>query len=342
MQEFILGGYTKHANDGLYKIDFDAKTAEFTNKTLIAKLENPTYVCLDESKTYLFAINTKAEGEAGIVAFKKDAEGEFKKVDEIYPFSNAACHLSFREQSKTIYAANYHLGQIEVYSFKNERLSHIQTIEQSGRSIHPNQDSSHIHFVGFNNYETLLFAADLGADTVSTYDVDRAGYLSLASVAELPAGTGPRHLVLSKDQKFMFVNGELNSTTNVFSVSRTGQLKLLDTYLNIPEEEVSHAASAAIRLSSDDRFLYVSSRYFNKITVFKVDRNEGKLERIQVIDAFGKVPRDFNFDYTENYLLVAHRDSPKLVVFNRDKQSGKLSLNNRDARADECVCIAQA
>ena len=48
-------------------------------------------------------------------------------------------------------------------------------------------------------------------------------------------------------------------------------------------------------MSNDGKFLYLSNRGHNSITVFKI-KNDHTLELIQRISTFGEFPRDFNWD----------------------------------------------
>lgn len=341
-QTYILGGYTRRINTGIHKIKFDASKGEFTTPELIDELNGPTFVCLNKNKNLLFAINQDDDKNAGIVAYKKDLANKWIEVDRCNGSEVSGCHISFREESQTIYVANYHQGQIDVYQLLSDELTHIQQVKHNGSSIHPNQQSAHVHFTGFNKDESLLFACDLGSDTVSTYSVDSTGQLTLKSELKVEPGTGPRHLVISKNEKYVYINGELNNTTIVAKLSDYGDLTVTQTINNIPEEKIEESAGAAIRLSNDERFLYVSTRFYNVITVFEVNHEDGSLTHIQTMDTMGQIPRDFILSDDDNYLLIAHQDSDHISVFTRCSKTGKIKFHNNDTRAPECVCIQRA
>lgn len=340
MQNYILGGYTRRINDGLYSIDFDPETGRFSDKKLIAELDSPTYVCLNEDKTLLFAIDSDELG--GIKVFKRDENSDWQELTSIYDLVSAGCHLSFRDSSQTLYVANYHTGAIDVYKLDGDVMTNIQTIQHFGSGPHKNQDNPHVHYTGLNQDHTLLLTCDLGTDHVTSYSVNDEGLLEEAHTIMLPAGTGPRHLVLSADEKFAYVNGELNSTTNVLSLSEDGEFALLEIYENIPSEEIERSASAAIRLTQDGKFLYVSSRFYNAITVYAISEDGVHLEKIQVIDSGGEIPRDFTLSSNDEYVLVAHQDTDNLVVFKRNAETGQLEKLPEEGHANECVCILEA
>lgn len=340
-QSFILGGYTKRVNKGIHSIEFNSEEGTFSESQLIAELNGPTYVGLSQAKDLLFAIH-KEDDKGGIVAFKKDDQGHWQELTAGYGENGTGCHISYREESQTVYVSNYHAGVIDVFKLDGDQLNLVQTVQHSGSSVHANQDASHVHFAGLNAKQNLLFVCDLGTDFVHTYNVDADGQLSLSSEVKLEAGTGPRHLVLNSTEDYAYIIGELANTTTVASVDSDGKLTLLETYQNIPQDKVEESAGAAIRLTKDNRFLYVSTRFHNVLTVFEVTTDGASLTKVQEIDTQGEIPRDFNLDETESYVLVAHQDTDHLSVFKRSAETGKLTFENNSTLAAECVCIASA
>lgn len=336
IQQFLLGGYTKRQNPGIQHIEFDAEKATFSTPHTIAELDSPTYLALDRSGTLLFSI-LKAEGKGGVQAFKR-IENEWQPITRCLNTETSGCHITYREASHTVYVANYHLGQIDSYHFNNDELTPLQTIKHQGSGPHPDQASARLHFVGLNKAENLLFACDLGSDKVVTYLIDQSGKLTLNDEIQLPKGTGPRHLIIDNKETYAYVVGELNSTTISLHISPDGKLTYVERYLNIPKEAVEKAHGAAIRLTSDGRFLFVSSRFYNAIIVFRV-LPEGKLEKVQVINSRGEIPRDFILDETERYLLVPHQDTDNIAVFEIDQTTGQCQFLHNLTIAPECVCI---
>jgi len=91
-----------------------------------------------------------------------------------------------------------------------------------------------------------------------------------------------------------------------------------------PENFNGSASSAAIKISPDGNFLYLSHRGdLNSISVYKILKN-AELDFVERVSTGGKEPRDFSIDPLGNFLLVAHEESHNIVLFERDKISGKL------------------
>jgi len=65
----------------------------------------------------------------------------------------------------------------------------------------------------------------------------------------------------------------------------------------------------------------------------------GKLERIQIESTQGRTPRNFAIDPTGRHLLAADQDSDRIVAFNRDPRTGKLSAAGKTVEVPSPVCL---
>ena len=205
-----------------------------------------------------------------------------------------ACHLCVEKDD--VYIVNYLSGNI----VKNGEI-----IEQrQGKSVHPiRQSEPHTHFVG-GTVDGYLVVCDLGTDTLAIYDKN----LRLISESKAPSGYGIRHLVFSKDGKYMYAANELVPSVSVFEYAK-GKAELVNTVkINCKNEK---ANGAAIRLSDDGKYLYVSLREENAICVYQVSGKS--LTLLQKTDCGGNSPRDF--DICGNNLIVCNEKSGNVVVY---------------------------
>ncbi|MGF3065987.1 lactonase family protein [Facklamia sp. P13055] len=338
-EKYFLGGYTRRVNEGLTSITFDSQKETFTERELIDTIQNPTYLALSKDNRYLFTIE-KEEPFSGVAVYKKKHNDTWIKKNYFYHTKAAGCHLFYLDSKKVLYLSNYHEGTIEIYHLNDDEIKHIQTVTHDGSSVHPNQTQSRIHFTSTFNQDKFLYVCDLGSDKIYVYSLAENGSIShLEQSLNIPAGTGPRHLAIHPNQKFIYIIGELNNTTILCHLKQNGHLEIIESYHNIPTDSHPEATGAAIRISKDGNFLYVSTRYQDQITLFGVDKTSGKLSLLQSISSYGKVPRDFCLSHDEKYLIVAHQDSDYLTLFKRNSASGIISLTDTKAYAPECVCI---
>ena len=93
-------------------------------------------------------------------------------------------------------------------------------------------------------------------------------------------------------------------------------------------------------VSADGKFLYASNRgESNTIAIFEIDQKNGSIALVGHQSTLGKTPRNFNFDPTGNFLLVANQNSDDIVVFKVDKKTGLLSDSGKRIKAGNPVCV---
>ena len=139
---------------------------------------------------------------------------------------------------------------------------------------------------------------------------------------KVPAGAGPRHLAFHPNGKFVYVVNELGNTVTAFNW-KDGKLAQLQDIGTLPKDFTSESYTAEIRVHPSGRFLYVSNRGHNSITLFEV-RDSGQLTFITTFPTGGDWPRNFEIDPTGKWLIVANERSNHLQVFRIDQATGIL------------------
>lgn len=332
----LFGGYTRRINKGIHQASFDDQTGSLENSRLIAALENPTYLCTNQAGNIIFSL-AQCEKQAGLVVLRFDKD-EWVCVSELLAPQINGCHIIYNERRQAIYISNYHEGTIDVYQFVNNQLNHRQRIQHHQTSVLAKQDQSRIHFADFSKDDRWLYACNLGGDILHQYRMLEDGQLEAVENYATPEGMGPRHFVLHPQLDLMYVIGEFNNRVALYTIQKDGHLTYQKSYDNIPSNLKDGASGAAIRISQDGRFLYTSTRYTNFISVYAID-DQGYLDRIQLIDTVGQVPRDFIIDPSQNYIIVPHQDSDFVSIFKRHPQKGTLKFLSNDVEIPESVCI---
>lgn len=93
------------------------------------------------------------------------------------------------------------------------------------------------------------------------------------------------------------------------------------------------------------RFVIVSNRGHQSITVFRVKHKGPKRGELQTVGCFhtrGETPRHFQFDHSGQYLLVANQDSDSIAVFNFNLSNGEVKYSGNEYRVPSpnfvCCC----
>ena len=325
----LVGTYTNTCDSkGIYVYDFDANSGEFKLKNSSENVVSPSYLSVSANNKFIYAVNENGT-QSAVSAFGYDSKtGKLKLLNTNTSLGADPCHII--NDDKNVIVANYSGGSIVVFK-KNADGSITegqQLIQHEGKG--PNaarQEKAHVHMVVFSQDKKFVLSNDLGQDKIFIYKYNAASkheILTLKTTVDVKSGSGPRHLTFSKDGKFVYLVQELDGTLTTFSYDKTGSLKLVKETNIIPKDFKGANSSAAIKISPDGNFLYVSDRGdVNAITVYKILKT-GNLEKVEQVSTQGKGPRDFAIDPTGNYLLVGHQYTNDIIIFKRDKTTGKL------------------
>lgn len=288
-------------------------------------------------------------------------------------------------------ASNYDSGSVSVLKL-NLPTAVLQSPSQIiDHNLHRRALPAHAHQCVISN--GVAHVCDLGHDKIYSYAMSTVctdHILSLQGEYCLPAGSGPRHLVVDRAGAWAYVLNELSSTVAAVRVHP-------DTYLlassDIDSDDISRGtdssrfifstlpmgvsptdmAGAAILLSDDGRFLYVSNRDVSpdtasdlasdrsSISVFAIGDNGSSLQLIQTASARGRHPRHMTFVthtktnagmvanvesvgeltetvQTQQVLLVANKDSQNFAVFPLDARTGQLLEGDAVVSACDPLC----
>ncbi len=140
---------------------------------------------------------------------------------------------------------------------------------------------------------------------------------------KLPDGCGPRHMIFHSNGQLAYVLSELSSQVFVLLYNADEGFTVLQTINALEQDDIASDA-AAIRISSDNRFLYTSNRGEDSIALFHINEDTGLLERISNTSSGGQHPRDFIL--AGSLLLCANRDSDNIVVYQVSDRDGTIEL----------------
>lgn len=335
LEKILLGTYTRRESEGIYQITLDTDKKELVDLQLVTKENSPTYLARSKSG-HLYTV-TAVDGKGGAGAYNADNQFLNAVTEEGAPL----CYVAVDEKRQLVYGANYHKGEVNVYQIlaDGSLVATDAVFHDEPTGSHANQDKPHVHYTDLTP-DGRLAVCDLGTDRVYTYDVSDEGKLTEVAVYVAKDGTGPRHLAFHPNEKVAYLFGELDSTLVVLTYdAATGQFTEVQKISTLPEEFDAFNGGAAIRVTSDGRFLYLSNRGHDSIAVFSLDEEGTKATFIEHVPTEGKIPRDFAIDPSENFLVVANQDSDNLTLFARNAQNGTLTLLQKDVYAPECVCV---
>jgi 6-phosphogluconolactonase len=320
----FVGTYTSGPSKGIYAFHFDSSTGKLTNPSLAVETSNPSFLVVHPNGRFLYAVNENRDG--AVSAFQIES-GKLSLKNSVASKGAGPCHISLDRTGRWIFAANYDSGSVAVFPIREDgSLGEASGfVQHTGSSVdHQRQQGPHAHMAVALPNNHFVLVPDLGLDQVLVYRFDAThGALMAAGAGKLSPGSGPRHLVFSRDGKFVYVLTEMTATVDSFRWSTSsGSMEPAGTTPMLPDY-TGAKAGAEIAIDSSGRFLYASNRGDNSIAIFRIHGE--KLTLAGHASTGGKTPRNFALDPSGNFLLAANQDSGSIVAFRIDKKSGALT-----------------
>ena len=345
----LVGTYDSPKSEGIYIYKFNSNdgTAKELSHT---KTSNPSFIDVSKNGKYVYAVNENADkknkaGEVSSFYFNRYSN-KLVLLNKQSSEGNHPCHLSIDNTGKNIAVANYSTGNVSMFTINKDGSidSAKQTIQHYGSGADSTrQKSAHAHSVYFSKNNRKLFVADLGIDKVLIYDIiSKTNYVEPKSVIALQfdKGTGPRHIAFNKNETAIYVLEELSGNIAVYNKDLKKYFQKVQSISNKPDTFKGFAGSADIKITADGNFLYASNRgESNTIAIFKINKTNGTLILVGHQSTMGIAPRNFNFDPTEKYLLVANQQTDEIVIFKRDIETGLLTDTQNRIKVGKPVCI---
>ncbi len=271
----FVSGYTPDAlGPGMASFELMPDGAVGQKLVESTNVVNPSFVIAGEG--YLVAVEEKPSGN--VVVLNPLSLGV---VGRASTGGADSCHVALLERE--VWVANYSSGDVSVLPLSGLLAGEKESATLVPRMLaHPGsgpvtgrQEQSHAHQVTATPWGTALIA-DLGADRIDEYALAGGKYALLGS-AQLPPGTGPRHIALKGE--YMLVAGELDGYLHVMRKTPRDHggdyfwRWLFRSALAENQQAVDNAGEfypSHIQLSSDGRKLYAAVRGPNTLVVLDV------------------------------------------------------------------------
>jgi 6-phosphogluconolactonase len=327
---FVYIGTDTDATDntakGIYQAVWDAVSGTLTAPVLSTETLRPVY--LAGRGRHVYSVNEINGAHDTITVFARSFGGRLRVLNSVEAKGVGPTYISIHPTGNAAYVANYGNGSVTSFRILADgRLSDPVSHDQhTGSGPKPEQKGPHAHSAVVSPDGNYLLVNDLGADTIYIYSISPQhpeNFTPHGKWSALP-GSGPRHIVFSRDGQTVYSVNELASTVDVLSWdAKAGVLAAVSSVSTLAEGFTGTSSAAEILLSPDGRYLYVSNRGEDTVAVFSV--GEKGITFLQRIGSGGKTPRYTALSPDGKWLLAANLDSANIVVFQRDAATGKLS-----------------
>ena len=357
---FYVGSYTnfdilahlpnnKKTGEGIYCFDFNEGEIEY--KYLIPA-ENPAVLSYHPLNKDLVYSLTEGIIDNGLIQGYNIKDNNNKLI--IHEFTSwhskgkSTCYLKIDPITyQYAISINYWEGSLDLFKLnKNGKLlNHINHINHNNLTLYNKNErrqvknredhwvnrqvGAHAHSIHY--WGNKVYIPDLGENSIFQYNFNpveenEKNVLQYEKQIKLKPGCGPRHMVFSKKWNCAYVSNELNSSVCVLELVNNSMkvIQYENTYNKDKIKNIKNYVSE-IAISKDERFIYISNRGVDIISIFKIIQS-GKLKYINSISTYGKTPRHFVITPDNKYIISANQDSNSLVVFKRNIENGMLSL----------------
>ncbi|MGL4632650.1 MAG: lactonase family protein, partial [Leadbetterella sp.] len=301
-------------------------------------IPNPTYVCTNAMQNRVYAVSETTKGK--VYSLSLDRSFGFRPLNSVSTKGEDPCHVILDKTEKWLFASNYSGGSMSVFPILADgSIGGLHFTESfPGRGPHKGrQEKSHIHMVNISDDNTRVYVADLGTDKVYVYAFDAgSGQLVRQKDIDFSGGSGPRHIAFHPVLPYMYVVHELKNTVSSISLQDKKEV-VLETISTLPPDYKGENYCAAIRLSANGEYVYVSNRILNTIARFSVNKSTGKLTLLDQTGTQGDFPRDFAMTPDEKYMFVLNQKTDNVCLLKNNE--GILKYSQEFKVFPKPVCI---
>ncbi|MGN0854210.1 MAG: beta-propeller fold lactonase family protein [Kiritimatiellia bacterium] len=325
----------------LHVLECDTDTGSAKIVQSVTGIQGTTYFQFDRDGRYLYSVlgETHAGKSVGqIVRFAMD-DWRIGRMERLAALPcETPCHVSLTPDGRRVAFAAY--SSATAGTIRTDGTD-LRTFVFPNDAMGPNKQRQTKAFAHQTFYlpDGTLGVVDLGCDRIWFFDAEtmrRKGALEIKAAA----GGGPRHAVVSNDNRFLFVLNELSSTVAAYALpsfpplpdaprpdfSRIGEWSMLPAGFSRWEPDGATLATkaAAIKLTADGQILMASNRGHDSIAFYSVAA-DGSLALKNVAKLTGRFPRDFELMPGEKFMVVGHKMSNEIQVYRFDRTACTLT-----------------
>ena len=326
---------------GILRCALDSETGKISAPVVVADVKSPSFLAASPDGRFLSAAIEQEAG--GVAAFQIREDHSLVPLNTKPSGGKGTCHVWVDKTH--VVASNYTSGSVACLPILPDGSlgDAVANIAFSGSGPDPvRQKKPFAHGAVVTPDGRFAYVCDLGTDQVWIFPFDRASGKMLAAdppSGMVPPGGGPRHLVLGPRGDFLYVNNEMGMSVSVFERnSGTGALRLVQTVPTLPEGTPGGGATTSgLVMHPTGRWLYVSNRGHNSITVFEI-LPDGKMRIVQNTPSPVDMPREFSIDPSGSWLVVGGQKDGAIASMKINGADGTLAPADRVAT--DCIPVS--
>jgi len=308
LRHVFVGGYTEPEGNAVGVSSLlNERSAKRVRLEQVSTMEltSPTWLVRHPGLPVLLATSEASPGR--ISSLRWDDDGSLTLLSTVETAGDGACHIAVTDDGAYAIVSSYRSGVLSVVPISaTGSLSEVcDTLEFVGSGpVTDRQEGPHAHQVVIHGDEIL--SCDLGADQIYRLRLDEGVLVQAGDPVRLPAGFGPRHLVVAQDH--LVVAGELSGELWLAARDGDGWREAQVIATSTRDGLVQPSG-----IATDGSRVYVANRGVDTISVFDVDGPAGTLTPVAEFGCGGAWPRDISLDH--GLLWVSNERSDTVAVF---------------------------
>ncbi|MBQ4275920.1 MAG: lactonase family protein [Lachnospiraceae bacterium] len=336
-----VSSYTKRSKNGITIFDVDMEKGTFVYRNSL-EISNSSYLTCSHNDQFLYSIT-----DMGVKSYEIDENGDLSEINFASINGMRGCYLSTDYTDRFLFVAGYHDGKITVLRVGEDGAVGEITDEKYVQGMGEVSDRSyvpHVSCVKMSRDNKFLFASDTGMDHVNVYSLDyNTGKLKPVDIIRSDVNSGPRHMIFSVDNKYLYVLNEIQNSIDVFTYalldSGYPEFEKIQTVKTVEDYHASMSVSRALKFSEDREYIVTSSAGDNSVEIFKRNDADGTLNRVLCLPISGTYPKDAALFPDMKHLVSLNHESSTLTFFDVDLYNGLLAMCAKEIKIDYPNCV---
>ncbi len=346
-----IGTYTPNGG-GIYLFRLDSASGALAQVQVFDDIRNPSWLAINPAQTRLYAIseidNYQGTRSGAVIAYAIDPESAaIRRLSASSSGGTTPSYASVHPSGKFVFVANYGGGNVAVFPVGPDgalgeptdvrpsvgQRHHAHALDDPpGQFAVSDHDSPHPHMVAADPSGQFVIANDAGLDLTLVWRFDaQAGRLlpAEAPVIAAPSGSAPRHFVFHPNGRVFYNLYEHDAKIAVYGYDGTrAAFTLTQLISTLPPKFGGSNLSSEIVITADGRFLYVSNRLHNAVSIFAVG-NDGQLRMTAETWVHADYPKSLAIEPGGEFLYSCNQKGDSITSFRINPASGALQFTGR-------------
>ena len=334
------GTYTHGSSRGIHIYDVDVEEG-LLHLRKVVPVNNSSYVTVSRNRKFLYSI-----ADEGVECFEIQPDGDLYAVNHADINGMRGCHLSTDLDGRYLFVAGYHDGKVTVmHTHQDGRLGSIMdgVFHRGQGATNERSFRPHVCCVRITPDNRFLCAVDEGLDQVVLYKIDHeANKLKQVDVLRMGRAAGSRSIHFSRDGRYAYILCDILNVVRVYRyrvVNGRPDFELEQEVSTLSDARDPHDAASALRISYDNEYLFCSTAGDNSVACYKIDQENGRLDRRFALPTSGIYPKDVALFPDEKHIAIVNNGQGTITTFAVDYEKGLLVMKGRPQTLDQPNCM---